>query len=157
MACESDDPLGIWDVSRSALDVEWLTPMLAIGSAPSPENVEASSAGALVLCSHEHQLARADFTFPLIVLRAPFDDTEQPAPEDIVVAVAAASWTVDRLRSGVSTLVTCWAGRNRSGLVCALALRGAYGLSGPDAVALVKSKRLGALTNRAFEKLALSE
>ena len=62
----------------------------------------------------------------------------------------AAEIVARRVRSGERVLVTCAMGRNRSGLVSALALHFLTGISGAEAARLVKARRHNALTNRYF-------
>jgi protein-tyrosine phosphatase len=47
-------------------------------------------------------------------------------------------------------LVHCTYGRNRSGLLVALAVRRLFGISGNDAANLVRERRRRALNNRTF-------
>lgn len=51
---------------------------------------------------------------------------------------------------GGRVLVHCHAGRNRSGLVTALAARRVLGISGREALALVRERRPNAVANEAF-------
>lgn len=99
----------------------------------------------LALCAEEYQPS----DFPGVrVLHVPLDDA-CPTPREWLIANGAAQETALMLRGGRRVLVTCWQGRNRSGLVVALALR-RLGLTGEQAVARVKERRVGALTNPCF-------
>jgi protein-tyrosine phosphatase len=73
----------------------------------------------------------------------------------IEVAADAAKRAANAYRRGERVLVTCAEGRNRSGLVTALALHFATGCGGPAAVEIVKARRLAptgpALSNPTFE------
>lgn len=86
------------------------------------------------------------------VIYAPNDDDPITPPhrEHLAVALRAAREVSDGLRHGLKTLVTCWAGLNRSGLVTALSLHLLTGCSGFDAVRLVKRHRRHALSNPQF-------
>lgn len=54
------------------------------------------------------------------------------------------------LKAKRAVLVHCAAGINRSGLMCALIVRGVERCSGADAVAIVRTARPGALSNKVF-------
>jgi protein-tyrosine phosphatase len=60
-----------------------------------------------------------------------------------------AQWGYEKWRSGRSLLTHCAAGCNRSGLVNGKILI-LKGLSGKEAVKLIRAKRPGALTNQVF-------
>ena len=72
-----------------------------------------------------------------------------PAP-DMVRAQLVAGLASAGVAAGMTVLVHCQEGQNRSGLVAALAVRLMVGCSGQDAVALVRQARRGALRNTAF-------
>lgn len=57
---------------------------------------------------------------------------------------------VTAVREGKRVLVACAGGRNRSGLVVALAVREILGCSGAEALQLVQSRRENALNNMTF-------
>lgn len=124
----------------------------------------------LVLCASElqpcpvgsvtHRTACAvagevvDFEFPGVeVVMAPMEDVDaegQPTAEEVALAREAAARTLIALSHGRRVLVSCQAGRNRSGLVSALILVERYGLSGRTAAEVVRLRRKCALTNDAF-------
>jgi hypothetical protein len=80
----------------------------------------------------------------------PMDDAEL-TPEILKQAEAAAISVRRHLAEGRRVLVTCNAGKNRSGLVCGLVLRDHFGLSGLDALHAVRTARgPNALCNRSF-------
>jgi protein-tyrosine phosphatase len=113
---------------------------------------------AIVLCAVELQpdgIADAD-TFPedVEVICAPLRDEDDidVSPEEIEVATWAANRVIEALRAGKRVLSTCAMGRNRSGLVSALALVGRYGMSGREAAAHVRRRRKNALTNPSFSE-----
>ncbi len=54
------------------------------------------------------------------------------------------------LKLGANILVHCHGGKNRAGLVCALAIRRLWGISGRDAMEHVQKHRPGALNNEVF-------
>jgi hypothetical protein len=113
----------------------------------------------LVLCAEEHQ-PPADRFPGLQVIHAPFDDADYRAitPYELGVVKGAVDGVVASMHQGLPVLVTCYAGRNRSGLVTALAIHQLSGRSGVDIVKTIKRKRPLALTNLGFrdyvEKLA---
>jgi protein-tyrosine phosphatase len=61
-----------------------------------------------------------------------------------------ADWVWERVLGGV--MVTCHAGRNRSGLIVAKVLMRLYTLTGEEALEVLRSKRPGAIANPAFEE-----
>jgi len=65
-------------------------------------------------------------------------------------AEAMASRVATEIQYGGCVLVHCWGGRNRSGLISALALMRLEGITGAEAIAAVKAVRSGALVNRHF-------
>jgi protein-tyrosine phosphatase len=136
------------DIDAHALDTN-----LWQGAIP-PQGPKLQQAGfqLLVLCAMEHQPAATEFP-GIEVIHAPNDDTNlrHPTREELRIAVAAASRVVEALRNERKVLVTCWAGRNRSGLVSALALREYLGISGSAASAMVRMARPDSLTNSQFQ------
>jgi protein-tyrosine phosphatase len=89
------------------------------------------------------------------ILYAPNDDDfDNPPPRDTLrLAVQAARTVADRLSQRRKVLVTCWQGKNRSGLVSALSLHLAYGLSGEEATRIVQNRREKGLRNPQFCEL----
>jgi hypothetical protein len=107
----------------------------------------------LVLCAEEWQ-PHGDHFPGVEVVHAPFDDDHRGLDEaQTKIATDAAKRTAQRVAEGRKTLVTCWAGRNRSGLVSALALSAVSGAHPARAGDMIRSKRNGALTNMAFRGL----
>lgn len=107
--------------------------------------------GFLALCAQEYQPDARHF--PAVeVCYAPFDDNHQGlTTAEFRIAKQAAEETVAAHRRGKSCLVTCMAGRNRSGLVTAMALAELAGVDCGHAGQIVRDKRgLGALTNPSF-------
>lgn len=93
--------------------------------------------------------------FQCQTLHAPFDDGS--VNDEVVLAARhAARNTVAALQRGEKVLVTCNAGRNRSGLVVALALLATFPAMTPQSVVkLIKKRRVTpggekALTNDEF-------
>lgn len=108
----------------------------------------------LVLCAVEYQPPAA--AFPGVqVVHAPFnDDPGGIGGDQLQTALNAAEQSARAIESGHRVLITCMEGRNRSGLVTALALSAVTGMSCARAGEVVRDKRgLGALTNMAFRKL----
>lgn len=105
----------------------------------------------LVLCAREYQPDKKFFP-GVEVHYAPFDDNHSGiTPGEAAAAAKAAQATVAAHRRGQACLVTCMAGRNRSGLVTALALSELANVSGREAAETVRERRgLGALTNLSF-------
>jgi hypothetical protein len=107
----------------------------------------------VVLCAEEWQPEIPGVE----TIHAPFDDDHTGLDErQARIAFRAARATARHLTQGKKVLVTCWAGRNRSGLVSALALSRVAGVHPRVAGNLIRSKRDGALTNTAFRALLSS-
>lgn len=137
-----------------------ILPLLWQGGRPSPgPEVRDDGFDMLVLCEDEFQPdAKA---FPGVeVVHAPNDDdpSRLPTPHELGIAKAAAKQVTEALRKRKRVLVVCRAGLNRSGLVVALTLHYHLGMSGKDAVAMVRARRrsgsgIGPLSNPGFVDL----
>lgn len=105
-----------------SLDVARIAPKLWIGAAP-PQGTLVRDEGfeSLVLCAVEWQPPEAQYP-GVEVHHAPFRDCHGVTRDEVATAIKAAKWTARRIASEKRTLVTCMAGKNRSGLVCSLAL-----------------------------------
>jgi protein-tyrosine phosphatase len=138
------------------IDAHRIAPGLWMGAAPPLGNTLASSGfDILVLCAAEHQ--PLDEYFPgVVVMRAHLhDDGKTPfTPVHALEAARVASQVARAIKLRARVLVTCWEGRNRSGLVTALALTELTGCSGIDACRAVRFRRLPkkghALVNQDF-------
>jgi protein-tyrosine phosphatase len=139
------------------MDATELLPGLWIGSAPETgPGVAHAGFHSLVLCAEEYQPRSREFPGLRHVLHAPLQD-HIPTGVEIDTALEAAMHIADMHAAGERILVTCLAGRNRSGLVCALAIVAITGARPLDAAMLVRMRRRGpdgmpALTNPAFIK-----
>lgn len=107
----------------------------------------------IVLAAKELQpedASEAKVMFPGVeVIAVKLDDA--PITREIAqLAAEAAVLVARRVKSGKCVLVTCAQGKNRSGLVTALALVSLFGISGKEAVAAIKTARPIALTNGSF-------
>ncbi len=109
-----------------------------------------SGVDVLVLCAMEHQPHSAQLPgVRVMVVHAPLDDAK-PTLEEIITARQAAVHVARELRRGRRVLVTCAQGRNRSGLVTALALR-YLGVTADEAIRLIRRARgANALSNPHF-------
>lgn len=116
--------------------------LLAQGAAP-PIGVELPF-DVVVLAAMEYQPDLPGFT----VLHVPLDDGPPPSHADRIRIRGAARKVADYVRAGKRVLVTCWQGRNRSGVISGLALRD-LGLPGAQAAARIRRARDG-LTNPHF-------
>lgn len=130
------------------LDATEIVSGLFMGSAPT-QGAMLKRAGfdALVLTAEEFQ--PPDFWFGGVeVLRAPMRDA-LPDAHEVSMAHAVADEVARRLAAGQKVLVTCFAGRNRSGWVTALALV-KLGMPPKEAIARIRRARPLALSNHAF-------
>jgi protein-tyrosine phosphatase len=109
----------------------------------------------LVLCAEELQPRRSLFApKSLEVVYAPNDDGDEITRAQLMIALQAAKKVAKAYLQNKCVLVTCIEGRNRSGLVVALALCLLYKLPGASAKEIVQKRRKGAraLTNPAFNQ-----
>lgn len=124
---------------------------LWMGSAPKCGTKLREQWDVVVLCAMEYQLPASCFR-GVEVVGVPLDDAI-PSREEIRLAQRAAAHVAAALRAGRRVLVTCWMGRNRSGLVVALALV-RLGASPNVAIEMVRRARgEHALSNPAFVEL----
>ena len=128
----------------------YVHPFLAIGSRP-PTN-QPLNFNALVLCAQEYQPSGNHFP-RVMIIRAPFEDTNPISKEEIEIAYKAGLTTAQLVRDRRRVLVTCHAGRNRSGLVTGFALMD-LGMRAEDAIRCIRHARGDdALSNTYFVKL----
>lgn len=135
------------------IDAAKVAPGLWIGSqAPTGRTLAEGGFDTLVLCAAEWQPEAEEFTGGLRVIHAPFRDREGAPGHRVLRMLNAVSGEVaSRLRKGDECLVTCAAGRNRSGLVTALSLSKAKGMDPALAGERVRQARgTAALTNTTF-------
>jgi protein-tyrosine phosphatase len=104
----------------------------------------------LVLCAYEYQPG----CFPDVsTIWAPIRDDGSPMTrEEQIEAVKAAGKVIRLIKEGMRVLVTCYAGLNRSGLVCTIVLcKGPSQMDVDDAIELIKEARGSyALSNSDF-------
>jgi protein-tyrosine phosphatase len=135
------------------IDATQIAPRLWIGGRPPPgPHLSASGFRVLMLCSDTYQPEASAFP-GVTTIHCPFMDrpfSVQPAAQDLALRAGEAIHKC--MLAGANCLVTCNEGRNRSGLVCAIAL--AEGGMHPQAASqLIRDRRLGALTNMDFRGL----
>lgn len=138
--------------THPTIDAAEVLPNLWIGSqAPTGSALRDGGFDVLVLCAEEWQPAASKFK-GIRVHHAPFDDDSEGMTQgELDTAATAAFETLRHLRKGRRVLVTCWAGRNRSGLVTAWALSMYTGLDPALAGEAVREARgSAALTNPHF-------
>ena len=103
----------------------------------------------VVLCAEELQTRSPEPG--LSILRCPLNDDGSPMTRAEWHRACAMSDVVARhIAAGRRVLVTCAAGRNRSGLVCALTLYRLSPLNGEQCVEQVQARRANALGNEWF-------
>jgi protein-tyrosine phosphatase len=120
---------------------------LAQGSAP-PRAVRLPF-DAVVLAAKEYQpnLPGHD------VLHVPLNDGPPPTRAERALIRRSANEVARRVRAGQRVLVTCWQGRNRSGVIAGLALV-ELGLPGAQAAQRIRQARNG-LTNPYFLEMVV--
>jgi protein-tyrosine phosphatase len=139
------------------LDTSRIHENLHQGSFPPPGNdVAAAGFDVLVLAASEAQPRAGDYP-GVRVIHAPFEDEPLESygygsapPDGLLTAKSAADKVAACLQDGKRVLVTCMAGRNRSGLVCGLALHQIHGWSGEHIVNSIQQARPQALSNASF-------
>ena len=120
-------------------------PWLAQGSKP-PPGVRGIPFDVIVLAAMEYQWPELPGYH---VIRIPLDDSgPPPSALDRKLIRHTAREIADRIRRHERCLVTCWEGRNRSGVLVGLALRD-LGLPGVEAARRIREARNG-LTNPHF-------
>jgi len=123
-----------------------MQPWLAQGSAP-PPGVRVPF-NAIVLAAREYQ---PELLSRYHVLHVPLDDSGPPSHDDCARIRSAAAYVAEHVRRRKPVLVTCWQGRNRSGVIAGLALR-ELGMSGREASRHIQLLRNG-LTNPHFRAM----
>jgi protein-tyrosine phosphatase len=108
----------------------------------------------VVLCAEELQPEPDQIVLPgVTVILAPNDDSGGPFTRDQqIIAWRAAHAVASAYKKKARILVSCFQGRNRSGLVMAMALHLLTGESGEHCMRLVRIKVPGAIGNLAFSE-----
>ncbi len=137
-----------------------IQPNLAMGGALLDSSAAFEEFDILVLCAGEWQphVTLPDEDRSKRVIRIPYDDSNTALIPSVVRALhAAADELTAEHKAGKRILVTCMAGRNRSGLLTALILMKRFGLPAAEAIQLIKERRGDfALTNNTFTSYLLS-
>jgi len=120
-------------------------PWLAQGSAPPPG--ARIPFDVIVLAAEEYQPELPGYE----VMHVPLDDGPPPSAQDRARIRTAAREIARKVRAGKRVLVTCWQGRNRSGVLAGLALV-ELGLPRDRAVRRIRAYRNG-LTNPYFRAM----
>ena len=153
---------------RTSVEGSLIAPGLYQGQAP-PCGALLRQAGidTIILCAEEWQPPKAvdpvcaavlgyrpdQHPYPGVTLiYAPADDDFDQPPSAAVLGLAsrAAGHAARRILQGGKVMSSCWAGKNRSGLVTAMILHGLTGLGGGDILAHMRKARPQALTNPQF-------
>ena len=135
-------------------DYSEILPTLYQGAHPQIPSEIRKKFNLLVLCAKEHQDVRTFASPRLEVWATPLDDSGHPPTyEEIEQAVFMSLAVSTALTRRAKVLVCCHEGRNRSGLVCGLALR-QLGWTGPQAISRIRTARgSSALSNPWFEDI----
>ena len=139
------------------LDVTRVAPRLYIGSAPLPGGGLARAGFRVAFfCAQEYQPTALDFPGLGTIVQCGFDDADRPpTSKEAEIIERAARRVAHFARGGHRTLVSCAAGRNRSGVVLARALT-LLGFPAKGVVHHIRTVRPLALTNEHFVKYALT-
>lgn len=125
---------------------------LWMGGYPSPgPSLSKLGFDAVVLAAEEYQLPARQFP-DVLVFHAPMIDSNAIGMRngDAYRAMKAARWVVGCLDEGKKVLVSCYQGRNRSGLIVALALVLSTTLRPNEITTLIRACRSTALSNKHF-------
>jgi protein-tyrosine phosphatase len=125
---------------------------LYMGSAPPTDSVNLSKDfDCLILSAIEFQ-PPDHYYKGLDIHRALINDDGSPMTfKEMQYAIRAASYTIKKLNEGKRVLVTCWQGRNRSGIITALVLTFGYGKTPTESINMIRDSRgSGALGNDQF-------
>lgn len=134
------------------LDTTHLTGTLWIGGRPECGRLVGEKGfDLLVLCAEEYQPPAWAF-HGVDVHHAPFDDKEGLSTAEEMIVNRAVGRVVEALKRSERVIVTCFAGKNRSALVCGKALR-ALGWDPVKVLMLIWDKRDGSLSNEFFVDL----
>lgn len=129
---------------------------LYMGPAPRPDDgwKMRERFDVLILAAEEHQPSGRFFP-GVQVIHVPLDDNAFVPANELRIAKKAAAIVATALSNGKRVLVTCWLGRNRSGLITALALV-RMGAQPEKAIELVRRARgKDALSNPTFVEIIL--
>lgn len=133
--------------------------LLAIGGMVAAAEAHDLGYHTVALCAEELQDEGGVYFPPHIeVIRAPNDDRSGPMTErELEIACGAAERVTLAFLAGKRVLVTCAMGINRSAFVTGLALHQLTGMSGRDAIALIRKRRHPrCLSNETFQGVLLA-
>jgi protein-tyrosine phosphatase len=137
------------------LDISPIAPPLLFQGSRPPRGPALRAAGihVVVLCDNEYQPRGPEFE-GVHVIHAPMLDELAPVSEENWQRARNASRIASRFmrEHGACVLTTCRMGWNRSGFVNALILMRTIGMSGREAVRIVRERRQGALQNPYFAR-----
>ncbi len=133
------------------IDATYLMQRLSIGGAP-PRGRYVATAGftALVLCAEEYQPRSSYFPGLAHLLHCPLDDAK-PTEREVERAMETAMYVAELYQAGEDILVTCIAGRNRSGLVCALSMQLITDMPMGDIVEYIQAARVDSMGGAALQ------
>jgi protein-tyrosine phosphatase len=140
------------------IDAEQIVPCLYQGSVPpTGEALRLARFSVLVLAAWQYQPKSENFP-GVRVIHAPFSDSLALTESDIEAYMTTAFMVAREVRNGSRVLVTCLAGKNRSGMINALAIRNLFGVSGSTAMNMVRDgrKREEALSNATYQQFLMS-
>lgn len=136
---------------------------LYMGGAPAffrEEDVEdvpgAKRFDCVFLCAQEYQVPSGD-PEDTMLFQVGFDDKHDLDIREMQTILAASDLAKRQIEKGRTTLISCWMGWNRSGIVTAITLLKLFPTMSPRyAVELIQKNRKDALRNTFFKNLILS-
>jgi len=132
---------------------DFVQPNIAMGGAVLDSTALFEEFDIIVMCAGEWQ---PTLTLPedrtKRVIRLPFDDTYEALIPSVLRSLhLTANELVAQHKTGKRILITCMAGRNRSGILAGLVLMKRFGMSGDEAILVIRDARgPAALSNPSF-------
>lgn len=137
--------------SPSSVSFSYISPQIAQGSRPPAGSwLRENGFTAVVFAAHEYQ-PEDRYYQGVVIVRASLDDSGAPlSSREWSDALRASAFVATLVKKDHVVYCSCWMGKNRSGLVSALAIHRLTGVSGRRAADHVRRHRPGALCNPAF-------
>jgi hypothetical protein len=137
--------------SAQGVSFNYVTPQIAQGSRPPAGSwLRENGFTAVVFAAYEFQ-PEPKYYPGVVIVRASLDDSGSPMTNrEWSDALRASAFVATLVKKDHLVYCSCWMGKNRSGLVSALAIHRLTGISGRRAADHVRLRRPGALSNSSF-------